>query len=933
MDYTDDVDVDAEGELELDHAHAAEMTLLDAGGLSAMGVPPPSSTALAASAAGKDSGGVGKRYRPAAAKTFQCRGYGECRMVFSRSEHLARHIRKHTGERPFTCHCSKQFSRLDNLRQHAQTVHADKAAMNEAMMRDLTSLHASMTGGAPATSSGTTTSSAGGTTGAKSKKGSDGGSPDSEDPPAPTPTEAKPATKRPGTKRARASASLVKREASPSPTFSPATGMMGRQRQRPGTSTGYEGAVTVSGRDVNGRDEEMDVDGEPAQNDIAKDEPSPPEGGTRAFRSHTYTAYTPNGEFFRPDGDRFRGPGSAGDGREAGNGFRSGGAHRDSPAGTPNTEQSSFLAPHANAQSHSAGRGESFRGGPQFVRRSPPAHTPSPPTPSYGIPAHRLSGTFSSSGRPFSSGNGAFPSSDSISPAGSSFPAFPLPSSSGSRPSTSNGAPRLPPLSAVVSSSAFRPSSGHGLPGPGASGGILLPNSLTLRRPSTGDWDWGDSWADRPGTAPGKLATASAIVDDSPFSFHPPEQPSSVGYGGGYGGSGNPRKRTLGGPDGPYGAHTDHDEYEYGGSESRPQSRRLSVMELCNERDERPASSSLGLSALRRTGSAERDQRDRERERPTTTNGLVSRASALVLHDGGDHQQQWEHEPRQYAGEQQHFAADYQSAVNGSGLGGWRSAGGVRGADAAASGGAAQAGSRPTTAGGRDGSGSVPSSSAGGGSAFLSSSAAAASAGAGGAAHRGGALSSAAAASAAAGPGAGVSRSLRASPSSPRDGGGYGRDGSGAGDGDDGGISAGSPGDEYGRLSRSPPYRGAGGLTGAGVSGFDFGGGGVPHTRGTSSASASPPSPSRDARARGGGSSSGLPGLALFARVPAYAAAGVQLRGGDDGFRYAGTPGGRAGEVRPVGAGRGPGAPGYEYEYEHEHGHRVGGGRSGGMRV
>ncbi|KAG6811523.1 hypothetical protein H0H92_007036 [Tricholoma furcatifolium] len=85
-----------------------------------------------------------KRYRPAPAKTFQCRGYGDCRMVFSRSEHLARHIRKHTGERPFTCHCSKQFSRLDNLRQHAQTVHADKQEMNERMMRDLTSLHASM---------------------------------------------------------------------------------------------------------------------------------------------------------------------------------------------------------------------------------------------------------------------------------------------------------------------------------------------------------------------------------------------------------------------------------------------------------------------------------------------------------------------------------------------------------------------------------------------------------------------------------------------------------------------------------------------------------------------------------------------------------------------------------------------------------------------
>lgn len=37
--------------------------------------------------------GSAKRYRAAPAKTFQCRGYGECRMVFSRSEHLARHVR------------------------------------------------------------------------------------------------------------------------------------------------------------------------------------------------------------------------------------------------------------------------------------------------------------------------------------------------------------------------------------------------------------------------------------------------------------------------------------------------------------------------------------------------------------------------------------------------------------------------------------------------------------------------------------------------------------------------------------------------------------------------------------------------------------------------------------------------------------------------
>ena len=35
-------------------------------------------------------------------------------------------FRKHTGERPFQCHCSRRFSRLDNLRQHAQTVHLNE---------------------------------------------------------------------------------------------------------------------------------------------------------------------------------------------------------------------------------------------------------------------------------------------------------------------------------------------------------------------------------------------------------------------------------------------------------------------------------------------------------------------------------------------------------------------------------------------------------------------------------------------------------------------------------------------------------------------------------------------------------------------------------------------------------------------------------------
>ncbi|GAA5976991.1 hypothetical protein JCM11641_002218 [Rhodosporidiobolus odoratus] len=74
-------------------------------------------------------------------KLFRCTGFGECSMTFTRSEHLARHVRKHTGERPFKCHCGRTFSRLDNVRQHAATVHAEQVTRNANTIAELVALH------------------------------------------------------------------------------------------------------------------------------------------------------------------------------------------------------------------------------------------------------------------------------------------------------------------------------------------------------------------------------------------------------------------------------------------------------------------------------------------------------------------------------------------------------------------------------------------------------------------------------------------------------------------------------------------------------------------------------------------------------------------------------------------------------------------------
>ena len=80
-----------------------------------------------------ENGDPSRASRKKKGQKFFCTEFPPCNLSFTRSEHLARHIRKHTGERPFQCHCNRRFSRLDNLRQHAQTVHLNEEIPAESL--------------------------------------------------------------------------------------------------------------------------------------------------------------------------------------------------------------------------------------------------------------------------------------------------------------------------------------------------------------------------------------------------------------------------------------------------------------------------------------------------------------------------------------------------------------------------------------------------------------------------------------------------------------------------------------------------------------------------------------------------------------------------------------------------------------------------------
>jgi len=53
-------------------------------------------------------------------KPYRCH-FASCQWHFARSDELTRHIRKHTGAKPFRClHCARTFARSDHLALHAK---------------------------------------------------------------------------------------------------------------------------------------------------------------------------------------------------------------------------------------------------------------------------------------------------------------------------------------------------------------------------------------------------------------------------------------------------------------------------------------------------------------------------------------------------------------------------------------------------------------------------------------------------------------------------------------------------------------------------------------------------------------------------------------------------------------------------------------------